>query len=82
MNKTPCLKLIKNPIFIKSPKFSNMQKSLENACKHVKRWKMKVKMVLPSIDEENLWSFDHENDQKKKKKEEEKDEGSREESKW
>ena len=60
-----------------------MQKSLENACKHVKRWKMKVKMVLPSIDEENLWSFDHENDKKKKKKEEEeKDEGSREESKW
>ena len=45
-----------------------MQKSLENACKHVKRWKMKVKMVLPSIDEENLWSFDHENDKKKKKK--------------
>ena len=59
-----------------------MQKSLENACKHVKRWKMKVKMVLPSIDEENLWSFDHENDKKKKKEEEEKDEGSREESKW
>ena len=43
---------------------------------------MKVKMVLPSIDEENLWSFDHENDKKKKKEEEEKDEGSREESKW
>ena len=51
---------------------------MKNACKHVKWWKMKGKKVLPIIDEEKLWSADHENDKKKIKN----DEGLREELKW